>query len=118
MALGGFDPGRGGSGTWLGQRVSGLVVLAYCVWLLMQIELHSPLSHHDWLQLFAGTGRQVAFLLFLLALCWHAWLGVKSVLMDYVPLLGLRLMLLSLAGIALLSYMLWAAILLFGVPAS
>lgn len=109
------NAGGGGVIAWLLQRLSGLMILAYTAWLLLALLLLPDLHLTDWRGLFSGVWHQVAFLLFLLALGWHAWLGVKSVLMDYVPVLGLRLALLGLVALILLAEMLWAGRVLTGV---
>ena len=44
-----------------------------------------------WRDLFAHGWMRVATLLFIVSLAWHAWVGVRDILMDYIKPDGLRL---------------------------
>jgi len=46
--------------------------------------------------------------LFLLCLFYHAWIGVRNVVMDYVKSALLRLIIHVLVILALLSYVIWS----------
>jgi succinate dehydrogenase / fumarate reductase membrane anchor subunit len=52
---------------------------------------------------------RIATFLFFAALFWHAWVGVRNVLMDYVKPVAIRLTLQVLVIIALLVYLVWTA---------
>jgi succinate dehydrogenase / fumarate reductase membrane anchor subunit len=63
---------------------------------------------------FAGGAMRIATLLFLLALLYHAWVGVRDIIMDYIKPAALRLGLQSLVGVALASYAIWSVAILWG----
>ena len=53
-------------------------------------------------------------MLFFLALLYHAWVGIRDIVMDYVKPTGLRLLLQSLVGTALVFYLVWSVSILWG----
>jgi len=90
---------------WLAQRVTALVMAVYSVILAIVLLSAQPITYAVWHELFANGWMRVATLLFAASLAWHAWVGMRDILMDYVKPDGLRLalqvmVLLSLAGYA------------------
>ena len=53
-------------------------------------------------------------MLFFAALLYHAWVGMRDILMDYVKATGIRLALQMAVGLALILYLTWAASILWG----
>jgi succinate dehydrogenase / fumarate reductase membrane anchor subunit len=80
-----------GTGTWLLQRatavVLGLALPGLTIYLLAAI----PLDFAGWQALFAPLWVRVLLLLTMTALALHAWVGMRDILMDYVHSVGLRL---------------------------
>jgi succinate dehydrogenase / fumarate reductase membrane anchor subunit len=52
---------------------------------------------------------RVATLLFAASLAWHAWVGVRDIVMDYIKPDGLRLAAEVLTILVLAGYVVWAA---------
>ena len=44
-------------------------------------------------ELFAHAGFKLASFLFMVALLYHAWIGMRDILMDYIKPAGMRLLL-------------------------
>ncbi len=44
-----------------------------------------------WQSLFASNAFRLATFLFMLALLWHAWIGMRDIWMDYIKPTALRL---------------------------
>ena len=44
---------------------------------------------------------------FVLALMLHGWVGVRDIILDYIPALGMRLLLLTLSGALLAASGFW-----------
>ena len=80
-----------GTGSWLAQRITALVIAVYSVVALVVVFAGKPLSHAVLKDLFAQGWMRVATLLFAASLAWHAWVGVRDILMDYIKPDGLRL---------------------------
>ena len=100
---------------WLAQRVSAVVLLVYTLILLGAIIVGPPLSYGTWAGLFSNVWMKVASLLAVVALIWHAWVGVRDIYMDYIKPTGVRLFLQVATVLALVGYACWAAIILWRV---
>lgn len=98
-----------GLAEWLLQRLTGVIMAAYTLGVLAVLVFHAPASYAEWKGLFAGTFARLATMLFFAALLYHAWVGMRDILMDYVKPTGIRLMLQFAVAVALLYYLIWAA---------
>lgn len=76
--------GRSGLHDWVIQRVSAIVLGVYAVGLLVWLVCQSPVDYATWQALHACTAMRIANTAALLALVAHAWIGVWSILTDYV----------------------------------
>ena len=94
---------------WLVQRVTALLMAIYSLVLAGILLTHLPMDYHSWKALFAPQWFRVTTFMFLLALFWHAWIGMRNILMDYVHPTGTRLTLQILVILSLLFYTIWAA---------
>jgi len=102
-----------GLGDWLLQRLTAVVMAVYTVGFLACLAMHAPSTHADWKAVFSGTFARVATMLFFVALLYHAWVGMRDILMDYIRATGLRLALQMAVGLALLLYLIWSASILW-----
>jgi succinate dehydrogenase / fumarate reductase, membrane anchor subunit len=93
---------------WLAQRISAVLMAVYTLLLGVVLLKNTPLTYAAWKDLFAQGWMRVATLLFAASLAWHAWVGVRDILMDYVQPDGLRLTLQVLVLLVLASYVGWA----------
>jgi succinate dehydrogenase / fumarate reductase membrane anchor subunit len=94
---------RYGLRDWLAQRITAAIMAVYSVIVLAVLIGGVPISYPVWKDLFAQGWMRVATLLFAASLAWHAWVGMRDILMDYVKPTGVRLalevaVLLTLAG--------------------
>jgi succinate dehydrogenase / fumarate reductase membrane anchor subunit len=99
---------------WLLQRLTAVVMIAYTLLLGAILLAAPPATYADWKGLFAGPFVRLATMLFFLALLYHAWVGVRDIIMDYVKPTGIRLALQLLAGTALVFYLVWSVSILWG----
>jgi succinate dehydrogenase / fumarate reductase membrane anchor subunit len=92
---------------WLAQRVTAAIMAVYSVGLLAYFLSQPPATYQTWKSLFERGWMRVATLLFAASFAWHAWVGMRDILMDYIKPTGLRLSLeiFTLLGIA--SYVAW-----------
>ena len=94
---------RYGLRDWLAQRITAAVMAVYAVIALVVLMGGRPISYAVWKDLFSQGWMRVATLLFAASFAWHAWVGMRDILMDYVKPTGLRLafevaVLLAIAG--------------------
>ena len=78
---------------WLAQRVTAAIMAASSVIVAVVLLSGQPITYAVWRDLFSHGWMRVATLLFAFSLAWHAWVGVRDIVMDYVKLDGLRLVL-------------------------
>lgn len=95
---------------WLAQRMTAIVMALYTIILLVAFLTGSNFSYEGWAGLFARQWFKIATFVTFLALIYHAWVGVRDVLMDYVTKsVGLRLTLQVAAILWLVGCAGWAA---------
>lgn len=100
---------------WLAQRITGLIIAIYTLVVLGVVLFGPSLTYGTWAGLFANTWMKVITLLALLALIYHAWVGVRDIYMDYIKPVGIRLLLQVATIVALAGYGVWAVIILWRV---
>ena len=100
---------------WLVQRITAVIMAAYVVLFLGVMLACTPRSYDDWHRLFAYRPVRIATLVFFLSLLWHAWIGMRDILMDYVKPTGVRLALEVAVVLVLASYAAWAVQILWSV---
>ena len=98
-----------GLGEWLIQRLSALYLAGFVLWLLLRLSIWPLPDYMAWKLWFAGGGVRLAFALFMLSVLAHAWVGMRSVFLDYLHPLWLRFAAQLLTGLSLLALAFWAA---------
>ncbi|BBB15173.1 succinate dehydrogenase hydrophobic membrane anchor protein [Candidatus Rickettsiella viridis] len=99
---------------WLIQRVTSVVMLIYIVFLLVFFVVHSSLSYEQWHGLFSHSAMRLFSTLFLLSLLWHAWIGMWTIVTDYIKPFALRLSVQILIIIGLLLCFIWGLAIFWG----
>lgn len=94
---------------WLVQRVSAVLMTVYLVLFIVIAFISTPQDYMAWKVIFNNQWMRIATFLFLVSLFWHAWIGVRNVLMDYVHATAIRLTLQILVILSLLFYLVWSA---------
>ena len=92
---------------WLAQRVTAIVMVVYTIIFLAALVTRAPMRFPEWKALFTNEVMRVLTLLFFLSLFYHAWIGVRDILMDYIQPTGVRLFLEVLVILALVAYTIW-----------
>jgi len=98
---------RNGLRDWLLQRVSAYVLAVYVVFLLLVCCTNPTLDYTQWTQLFHRPSVKLFTLLAILSMGIHAWIGVWTILTDYIKSTGMRLCLEGLVLLVLVSEILW-----------
>ena len=100
---------------WLIQRITAVMMAAYTVALAAYLLLQPHVDYDVWTGLFAGQPMRTFTLLFLLSVFYHAWIGIRDIVMDYVKPASMRLVIHTLVILALLLYVIWAVQILWGM---
>lgn len=104
-----------GTGTWLVQRATAVLLALALPALILLVFAALPLDHAGWRALFAPAGVRVLTVLAAAALALHAWVGMRDIFMDYVHPTGLRLALYLAVIVTLAGSVAWLAALLWGL---
>jgi len=96
-----------GTRDWLAQRITAVIMAVYSLILVYVFMTNPPPTFGVWSNLFEQGWMRVATLLFAFSLAWHAWVGVRDILMDYIKPDGLRLALQVFTLLLLAGYLGW-----------
>ena len=99
---------------WLLQRLTAVVMGAYTIVLMGCLLWRPPASQEDLRAMFSGGFFRVATMLFLVALLYHAWVGLRDILLDYVKPVWVRVAAQLVIGQVLTGYLIWGAAILWG----
>jgi succinate dehydrogenase / fumarate reductase membrane anchor subunit len=100
---------------WLIQRVTAIILAVYVIFLLIFVAAHSHLHYDQWQALFANPFMRIFSFLALLSLVTHSWVGIWTVLTDYIKCAWGRLFLEVLMILALICYLVWGVGILWRV---
>ncbi|MBU1426495.1 MAG: succinate dehydrogenase, hydrophobic membrane anchor protein [Gammaproteobacteria bacterium] len=100
---------------WLVQRVTAAVMAVYTLVVAAYLLRQSSFGYDTWIELFSGNIMRTFSMLFLLSLFYHAWIGVRDIVMDYVKPAGIRLLIHVLVILALMLYVIWSVQILWGL---
>lgn len=92
---------------WLVQRISAVVMAAYTVLVLFLLLWFGGLDRAAWQAAFANEAFRIVTFVFMLALLWHAWVGVRNIAMDYLKPAAVRLTFEGLVIVVLVAYVGW-----------
>lgn len=93
---------------WLIQRITAVLMAVYSLALVAWLMLQPHLDYDTWTALFSSQPMRSFTLLFLLSVFYHAWVGVRDIVMDYVKPAGVRLAIHVMVILVLILYAIWA----------
>lgn len=99
---------------WLVQRVTAVVMALFVLFVVGYLLLQPRVDYDVWTRMFSNNVTRSFALLFLLSLFYHAWIGVRDIVMDYVKPASIRLLIHVLVVLALLMYAIWSVQILWG----
>jgi len=97
-----------GLGEWLVQRLTAIYLAGFVVWLSIRFAMAPFPDQVSWKAWVASGEIRLAFAVFILSLLLHAWVGMRSVLLDYLKPLWLRFLVQSCVAGGLAICGLWA----------
>ncbi|WP_445494309.1 succinate dehydrogenase membrane anchor subunit [Photorhabdus sp. SF281] len=107
--------GRTGIHDWLLLRASAIIIVLYVLYMLGFVAITSDITYEVWRGFFASSITKVFTVLALFSILVHAWIGMWQVLTDYVKPLALRLVLQLAIIVALMAYLIYGTIVVWGV---
>lgn len=100
---------------WVIQRVSAIVLALYTIGMSVYLFSHPGLSFAEWHGLFSQIWLKIVTILFILALLYHAWIGMWTVFTDYLKPFVLRCIANLLVLFMLAACFIWALLILWSV---
>ena len=92
---------------WLAQRVTAVLQIAYTLIVIILIVFFRNDGYEGWSDLFSHNLMKLASLLITVSICYHAWVGIRDLWMDYIKPVGIRLSLQILTIVWLLGCGIW-----------
>lgn len=100
---------------WLIQRISALFLMGYILFLFGFVLSHPGLDYSRWHELFQCRLVRIATLLALGSTLLHAWVGIWTVMTDYIKCTVIRLSVQMLVAIGLLTEVIWGGMIVWGL---
>ncbi|MEX3018848.1 succinate dehydrogenase membrane anchor subunit [Kluyvera sp. STS39-E] len=107
--------GRNGVHDFILVRATAIVLTLYIIYMAGFFAINGDVTWEVWSGFFASAFTKVFTLLALFSILIHAWIGMWQVLTDYVKPLALRLTLQLLIVVALLVYVIYGFVVVWGV---
>ena len=105
--------GRTGIQDWLFIRGSAIVIVLYVLYIVGFVAIND-ITYEVWRSFFASSVTKVFTILTLFSILVHAWIGMWQVLTDYIKPIALRLVLQLVIVVALLAYLIYGTIVVWG----
>lgn len=99
---------------WLLQRLTAVIMAAYTVLVLAIALWNGGIDYALWTSLFGNAAFKLVTFVFMAALLYHAWIGVRDIYMDYIKPVGVRLTLQVVSVAVLIAYFGWTIQILWG----
>ncbi len=109
------SPGIQGLRPWMIQRISAVFIALYIFYIFACWLISNPFNQQDWSGWVSSPLNTISLGLFLIAILWHAWIGVRDIILDYVPNVVARLIVLTLVAATIIGSGLWGVKALFMV---
>ncbi len=94
---------------WLAQRITATLMALFTLLLLAQLIFSKgPIGYDQWAGIFSSQWMKTLTFSVIVALAWHAWVGMREIWMDYIKPVGLRLFLQAFSLVWLVSCSGWA----------
>ena len=94
---------------WLWQRVTSIYMAGFVVYVIVHLSLSPVRDHAAWTAWVSLGYVRLAFAVFFLSLLVHAWIGMRSIYLDYLHPLWLRFSISLLTALGLIALGLWTA---------
>jgi succinate dehydrogenase / fumarate reductase membrane anchor subunit len=98
---------------WLIQRFTAVYLAIYTVFLFV-FCVRSPLTFEAWQGLFSHIFMHICTLFALVCIAFHAWIGLSTVLTDYVKCSVIRVFVQAAILFVLFGYGVWGIMILWG----
>lgn len=99
---------------WLIQRATAIYFALYLLFLFGFIFMHPQMKYSQWHALFQSPWFKIATVIALLTFFLHTWVGIWTVMTDYLKSKPIRMLLEFLVFLFLLGQFVWGLMILWG----
>ncbi len=99
---------------WIVQRVTSVIIGAYALFLISYLFSVATVDYQVMQHLFANLWMRLATMVAMLSIIWHAWIGLWTVLTDYVKCKYIRFVLEVAIMVLLVGYLVTLADIFWG----
>lgn len=100
---------------WKIQRVSAIVLAIYTIGIVLFLCCHREMNYDIWRELFAHSYMKIATMMTLVALLYHAWIGMWTIVTDYIKSVVLSLIINTIILTALIALFFAGLLIFWGV---
>lgn len=95
--------GFSGMWAWLVQRFTAIYIVLYLLGISLYLLINPVHDFAQWQSLFQPLTMQIASSVFMVALLFHTWIGLRDVILDYIHPVMIKVIVLATIVLMLLS---------------
>ena len=99
--------GFSGMKAWLIQRFSGIYIALVAVAIVVIIGSAKPANYQQWTALFSDPWMQTALSIFIVTLLFHAWIGLRDIILDYIHPIWIKMIIMTAVVLMLVASGFW-----------
>ena len=96
-----------GLSPWVVQRVSAVFLALFCIYILVNVYCIEVVSYQAWMAWLFAPLNIILVGLSSIALLFHAWVGMRDVVLDYIHPVLLRILILVIFASILVACGIW-----------
>ena len=96
-----------GMRAWLLQRLTAVYIAIYALSLIVWVMAHLPVNYSSWSTLFSNPVILITTIIFYISLFFHAWVGMRDILVDYAKSGSVRFVLLTILALFFIVMTTW-----------
>ncbi len=99
--------GFSGMKAWLIQRFSGIYIALVGIAVVLIIWSEQPANYQQWAAVFSGPWMQTALSIFIVTLLFHAWIGLRDIILDYIHPIWIKMLVMTAVVLMLVASGFW-----------
>ncbi len=105
-----LDSGSSGLRAWWWQRVSAIYIGLFLLLFLGWLAFYPPTDYGQWRAWLGLAAVRIGFLVFFIAVGLHAYIGLRDIVLDYIPLQKGQIAVMAVLILILVAFTAWGMI--------
>ena len=93
---------------WLAQRITAVIMAGFALMVALALIQGAGANYESWRAFMSAGLVRFFMVVFIVSLCWHAWVGMRDLWMDYIQATAVKLVLHVVTLVVLVGYAGWA----------